>query len=609
MINKNSMKNCLWLLLILSLVTSCSQDVAVETAEKEEMGLPPFLPMNEVSMNHLDFWEPSGENWGIVGGVIADFQNQWDMSTQEGNGILVNLMSEEAREAGIPQGSNLVSKLEHGDLELELEVLVPKGSNSGIYFQDRYELQIRDSQGDEDLSPDDMGGIYYRGGEGGTNIDGHAPMINAARLAGLWQKMRIMFRAPRFDASGQKIKNAELEYVYLNGALIHEHVELAGPTLGAVSEEELALAPLRIQGDHGPVAFRNIQYKAFDLNKTVGLSSLSYKLYEGKFDYIPNFDSLPLLDSGEVADFRNLTELAGYNDGVNLVFEGVLEIPTSGTYLFETIIDDGGDLYIDGQLVVPNEGDPGYGLERALVELSAGQHEFRQTFYQEVWSAYITINVEGPGIEKHQIPLPEPSSEAEQRSARKLGVVVEGRPELIRAFVNHKGEKRTHILSTGSPEDIHYSFDTRKDQLLNVWRGGFADVSKMWINRGEEQLLQPMGAVLELEESDLAFHPLGYDLNERGYPVFRYQLGTSIVLDVSEPSNRMLQRTLTAEKGEVDMPVAIGQEIVPVSGGWYAVDQLYFVKIESGSEKLSRDGSKLMVKVEAGQPISYLINW
>lgn len=608
MMNINCMKNCLWLLLV-SLVVSCSQDGSVETTEKEDKGLPAFLPMNEVSMNHLDFWEPSAENWQIVGGVIADFQNEWDMTTQEGFGFLVNLMSEEAHEEGIPQGSNLISKLEHGDLELELEVLVPKGSNSGIYFQDRYELQIRDSQGDEDLSPDDMGGIYYRGGEGGTNIDGHAPMINAARLAGLWQKMRIMFRAPQFDASGQKIKNAELEYVYLNGALIHEHVELNGPTLGAVSEKEVALAPLRIQGDHGPVAFRNIRYKAFDLNRQVELSGLTYKLYEGKFDYIPNFDSLPLLDSGEVADFSNLTELAGYNDGVNLVFEGVLEIPTSGTYLFETIIDDGGDLYIDGQLVVPNEGDPGYGLERALIELTAGQHEFRQTFYQEVWSAYITIHVEGPGIEKHQIPVPEPSGLEEQRPQRKLAVSVVDRPELIRAFVNHKGKKRTHILSTGTPEGIHYSFDTRNAQLLNVWRGGFADVSKMWINRGEEQLLQPMGAVLELEESDKAFHPLGYDLNERGYPVYRYQLGTSVLLDKSEPKDGMLQRTLIAEKGKVDMAIAIGQEIVPVSEGWYAVDQLYFVKLERGEGEMSRDGSKLMVKVAAGHPISYLINW
>ena len=603
------MRNYLWLLLMLGLAVGCSKDVVQESAEIKESGPPPFLPMNEVSMDQLDFWEPGGDNWQIVGGVVSDFQVEWNLVTQAGRGVLVNLVPDEGKRDVPGMGSHLVSKMSHGDLELELEVLVPKGSNSGIYFQSRYELQIRDTQGDEDLSPDDMGGIYYRSGEDGVNVEGQAPLINAARLAGLWQKLRVMFRAPRFDASGKKVRDAEFEYVYLNGALIHEHVKVSGPTVEASSLEEVALAPLRIQGDHGPVAFRNMKYKAFDLNKTVELSSLTYKLYEGKFDYIPDFDSLPLIDSGEVADFSNLTELAGYNDGVNLVFEGVLDIPTSGTYLFETIIDDGGDLFIDGQLVVPNEGDPGYGMERALVELTAGKHEFRQTFYQEVWSAYITINVEGPGIEKHQIPVPEVAIEEEQRPRRKLEIAINDRPELIRAFVNHNGEKRTHILSTGSPEGIHYSYDTRNDQLLNVWRGGFADVSKMWINRGEEQLLQPMGAVLELEESDLAFHPLGYDLNERGYPVYRYQLGTSTILDASEPKNGMLQRTLIAEKGSVDMPVAIGREIVPVSGGWYAVDQLYFVKLDSGEGAMSKDGSRLMVKVNAGQPISYLINW
>lgn len=609
MINIRCMKNCLLLLLLTSLVVGCSQDVAVETAEKEEAGLPPFLPMNEVSLDVLDFWEPSGENWQLVGGVVADFQKEWDLVTAEGSGVLVNIVPDEGKRDVPGKGSHLVSKLAHGDLELEFEVLVPRGSNSGIYFQNRYELQIRDTQGDEDLTPDDMGGIYYRAGTDGEHIEGSAPAINAARLAGLWQKFRVMFRAPRFNEAGQKVKDAAFEYVYLNGALIQENVTLSGPTVEAGSLEEVALAPFRIQGDHGPVAFRNIKYKAFDWNKSVELSGLTYKLYEGKFDYIPNFDSLPLLDSGEVVDFSNLTELAGYNDGVNLVFEGVLEVPTTGTYLFETIIDDGGDLYIDNNLVVPNEGDPGYGLERGLVALEAGSHTFRQTFYQEVWSAYLVINVEGPGMEKHAIPMVEQTVEEERRPEQKLSVEVKDRPELIRAFVNHKGTKRTHILSTGSPEGIHYSFDTRNDQLLNIWRGGYADVSKMWINRGEEQLLQPMGAVLELEESDLAFHPLGYDLSEAGYPVYRYQLGTAIILDKSEPENGMLKRTLTAEQGELDMPIAIGQEIIPISGGWYAVDQLYFIKLDSGEGTLSRDGSKLMVRVEGGQSISYLINW
>ena len=71
----------------------------------------------------------------------------------------------------------------------------------------------------------------------------------------------------------------------------------------------------------------------------------------------------------------------------------------------------------------------------------------------------------------------------------------------------------------------------------------------------------------------------------------------------------MLKRTLSSEQGEVELPIAIGQEIVPVSGGWYAVDQLYFVKMDSGEGTLSKDGSKLMVRIKAGDSLSYLINW
>ena len=69
----------------------------------------------------------------------------------------------------------------------------------------------------------------------------------------------IDFQAPRFDATGKKIANAKFIKVELNGQVLHEHVEMKGPTPAGVSGKESAKGPLMFQGDHGPVAYRNIK--------------------------------------------------------------------------------------------------------------------------------------------------------------------------------------------------------------------------------------------------------------------------------------------------------------------------------------------------------------
>jgi hypothetical protein len=71
--------------------------------------------------------------------------------------------------------------------------------------------------------------------------------------------MHIEFRAPRFDGDGKKTANARLVKIVLNGRVIHENLELAGPTPSGVTGKEHARGPIMFQGNHGPVAFRNIR--------------------------------------------------------------------------------------------------------------------------------------------------------------------------------------------------------------------------------------------------------------------------------------------------------------------------------------------------------------
>lgn len=161
-----------------------------------------------------------------------------------------------------PEGktANLVTGMKHGDIELYVEFMVPKGSNSGVYLQGLYEIQVFDSWGIAKPSITDCGSIYHRWIDE-KPVDGSAARVNASRRPGEWQSFHVWFRAPRFDANGNKTANAQFVKVLHNDILVQENVDLKGGTRSHLPIREAALNPLMLQGDHGPVAYRNIYYR------------------------------------------------------------------------------------------------------------------------------------------------------------------------------------------------------------------------------------------------------------------------------------------------------------------------------------------------------------
>jgi len=201
----------------------------------------------------LSAWRGDTGTWENAGDAIVSPENEKLLATKPGSGILVNGPDGKTR--------NLLSKAEFGDVRAHIEFMVPKGSNSGVYFQGRYEVQILDSWGVAHPTYTDCGGIYQRWD---TNRDpkgfeGHGPRVNASRRPGAWQTFDVLFRAPRFDASGKKTANARFVQVIHNGQLVHENVGLNAPTRASAYQDEKPLGPLMLQGDHGPVAYRNVR--------------------------------------------------------------------------------------------------------------------------------------------------------------------------------------------------------------------------------------------------------------------------------------------------------------------------------------------------------------
>jgi hypothetical protein len=234
--------------------------VLVINQARAQLAPPPPPVKTIITVNNgksLDGWRAPLSDWKLVSTAAPTPDNPKAFALTPGKGVLVN--GDKGRTG------NLFSKHEHGDVIVGIEYMVPQGSNSGIYFQGRYEIQILDSYGKKKITFGDNGGVYERWADD-KGFEGTAPAINASKRPGEWQKFIVTFRAPRFDISGKKIENARFVKVIHNGQLIHHNIEVTGPTRAAAFNDEKTTGPLMLQGDHGPVAFRRIVLKPAKLD-------------------------------------------------------------------------------------------------------------------------------------------------------------------------------------------------------------------------------------------------------------------------------------------------------------------------------------------------------
>src|SRR6267378_4438344 len=156
--------------------------------------------------------------WHTVGGT-----SQWSVV----NGVLTNAKG----------GANLVTDAVYTDFKLHVEVRYPPRGNSGVYLRGRHEVQVEDSivtQSDAEATGG-LGAIY------GFLI----PNQNASKGAGQWEALDITLVGRRVT-------------VVLNGKPIISEQEIPGPTGGALDSKEGTPGPIMLQGDHGPVEYRNL---------------------------------------------------------------------------------------------------------------------------------------------------------------------------------------------------------------------------------------------------------------------------------------------------------------------------------------------------------------
>ena len=607
--------------------------------------------MSSQSLTNMDGFRPAAGNWRIVGDVSADLNTQYDLSSQAGEGVLVNTPSEGQRD-------NLFSGWEHGDMELELDFMMPKGSNAGIYLQGRYEIQLFDSWGVSRPTFADAGGIYQRRDptrpEGEQGYEGHAPSMNVSRAPGLWQNVQIHFQAPRFDDKGHKIANAVFIKVVYNGVVIHENVELTGPTRAAAFQDEKAMGPLMIQGDHGPVAIRTIRYKKYQPNP-VTVSGVRFQSAEGDFNAQPDMTLLTSTKEGEVdgIDWR----ASGVRDQFAMQFNGDLHVPYDELYQFHLMFDwvtgdphykekavGAGELVIGGQSVLQHAGKQRTVTGEA--ELKAGTHPFSLSFFKNKPGQVpsVALYVEGGGTPLQSLNAP--GSVAAPRFVPSITVEATSEPEVIRGFVQHDGKKKIRTVAVGHPSGVHYTMDLAQGALLEAWKGDFIETTDMWHSRGTEQLAVPLGSVLNFsgkptiarlasqssawpDSMGVDYTLKGYELDRDRLPTFMYELGNVSVSDRLFPveEGRILVREVTlarealgadAATGSYWVRVASGTEISQLPDKSYSIDgRMYYVSVmDTGGGvaqvRTSDNGQELLIPISlsAGSvTVRYALIW
>ncbi|WAC14292.1 family 16 glycoside hydrolase [Dyadobacter pollutisoli] len=516
------------------------------------------LPLKDLSS-----FESSGANWSVQGNVSILPAGVAKVKTQSGEGVLLG-----------NAGTALTTKLKASDMRLYVEFNVSPGAEGNLVLPGGQKVRISDSSKQQGAA-----------GAATSGYVGQFPTQNAAKAPGLWQTIELSY-----DASVPNLANsARLNTLALNGVTVLETVYL--PNSKATGDGQ----PISFEVTKGSIAFRNIGYQLLASRKPLALANLNYKVYSDKWD---SKEYSKIDHEGKSAILTQ--EVTNGMREFHLVYEGDLDVSEAGEYIFTTIYSGPVlSLDVDGKSVLATGESTSQETHTGSVNLSQGKHQFKIHYSRFPWrQPALGLRVEKAGIRPYDLhvlsSLPEPEPKPY------ISVTPEMRPEMVRSFILLDGEKykRTHCISVGSPDGWNYTVDLNRGALIQAWRGKFADVTEMWYERGEPQLLFPAGlkvhvsgrsslAVLEdtnkawPDSSNINF--LGYKINAQGYPVFRYAIGSATVNDQLTSGGSSLSRTFTVE-GNVSGPLysllASGKQIVEIEKGLYQVDDRYYVQTD-----------------------------
>ena len=363
------------------------------------------------------------------------------------------------------------------------------------------------------------------------------------------------------------------------------------------------------------------------------LSGLTCMVFKGAWDKLPDFLALPQenkVSVDEVNDNLITLGVTPLRDQFGLVFNGGLEIPVDGEYVFHLGSDDGSRLVIDDQEVIRHDGVHPYSEKRKKVKLAAGLRRVRVEYFESGGEEALTLAWSGPGFDRVWLSKDERPPGEEFPEA--ILAAADGRPVMYRGFLSPSGGSR-RLIAVGTPEQLHYAFDQDQLRLALLWKGLFLDAGRHWVGRGAGDI-SPLGfAVVErpageefavLASPDQPWPALdprgratrlryrGYALDAAGAPTFRYTLDGVEIDDAIRPAGRLaeasdlLVRTLSLRAapagGTVYFRLGASADAAPGAGGFWRIGGSLQVKVEGGAAPVSSHGQLLVpVTFDQGQ--------
>lgn len=295
------------------------------------------------------------------------------------------------------------------------------------------------------------------------------------------------------------------------------------------------------------------------------LKNLSYKAYQGSWDKMPDLSQLSSFKSDVLPSGYIGIDMIELEKNYAVEFTADLMVSKDGEYQFELKSSDGSRLYLDGELVVDNDGLHGMVARSSKkLPLSRGVVELKLLYFNKAsrkdglnlqWNynggTYRSLSVGKAAQPFDPIPLAATSNEA----------------FLIRNFFVQSSPRS---IAVAYPEGVNLVFNASNMSLSYFWKGKFVDAGEMWKSRGtafiypqtdfipvtnelqtaflktpETPWPSSMGRdAVKIQKSPLRFN--GYSLDKKRFPTFRYSMGDARFDDVFTPiDNRGLKRTIT----------------------------------------------------------------
>lgn len=357
-----------------------------------------------------------------------------------------------------------------------------------------------------------------------------------------------------------------------------------------------------------------------------GFDDVSFQLYLGDWSQLPDFRSLKPHREGPLKEKLVDIQLEGMTEHFGLVFEGTLTAPEEGNYRFLLASDDGSRLFIDDKQVIDNNGiHPSNDVRNEGVKLSKGPHKVRLEYFEgsgqeELYFAWAGPKFSETALSKWIHPSRrEGGGDRPQQQPPGMPLIPkDGEALMYRNFIAGASSRG---IAVGYPNGVNVVFDAGRFSLPLIWRGAFVDARQHWTDRGGGEI-QPLGfgtvaltgdrpGLARLKDAGAPWPAggpraegiqfLGYQLDAKRFPTFRYRMGETLVAERIEPagdyktSDERLSRRIRLVQAPEDLYVRVAAGALKQDGKEWILNDALRIGIEGG-EAMLRDGNELLVR-------------